>query len=179
MAAIPPLLAQAKVLVAQFPHYVQVLESHNSDMGRLNARFHVQEQLGPSAVQQRQLPDRWVVGAGEFVLSAASSAVVVMVLVIYFLADLPRIKLFAYRLAPHSRRARVILIGDEILGKVGGFLLGNLLTSVVAGIGTYLWMIAWGIPYPVLLGLLIALLDLIPVIGSTVGGVVVTVAMVL
>jgi hypothetical protein len=45
MAAIPPLLAQAKVLVAQFPHYVRVLESHNSDVGRLNARFHVQEQL--------------------------------------------------------------------------------------------------------------------------------------
>jgi predicted PurR-regulated permease PerM len=108
------------------------------------------------------------------VLSAAGSAVVVLVLVIYFLADLPRIKLFGYRLAPHSRRARVILIGDEILGKVGGFLLGNLLTSVIAGVGTYLWMIAWGIPYPLLLGLLIALLDLIPVIGSTIGGVVVT-----
>ena len=45
---------------------------------------------------------------------------------------------------------------------------------MIAGIGTYLWMIAWGIPYPVLLGLLVALLDLIPVIGSTIGGVVVT-----
>jgi hypothetical protein len=59
--------------------------------------------------------------------------VIVVVLAIYFLADLPRIKLFGYRLAPHSRRAPVILIGDEILGKVGGFLLGNLLTSVIAG----------------------------------------------
>jgi predicted PurR-regulated permease PerM len=174
MAAIPPLLAQAKVLVAQFPHYVRVLESHNSDVGRLNARFHVQEQLTHLLSSRSGSLVGGVVGAGELVLSAASSAVVVMVLVIYFLADLPRIKLFAYRLAPHSRRARVILIGDEILGKVGGFLLGNLLTSVVAGIGTYLWMIAWGIPYPVLLGLLIALLDLIPVIGSTIGGVVVT-----
>lgn len=174
MAAIPPLLAQAKVLVAQFPHYLRVLESHNSDVGRLNARFHVQEQLTHLLSSRGGSLVGGVVGAGELVLSAASSAVVVMVLVIYFLADLPRIKLFAYRLAPHSRRARVILIGDEILGKVGGFLLGNLLTSVVAGIGTYLWMIAWGIPYPVLLGLLIALLDLIPVIGSTIGGVVVT-----
>ena len=45
---------------------------------------------------------------------------------------------------------------------------------MIAGIGTYLWMIAWGIPYPLLLGLLVALLDLIPVIGSTIGGVVVT-----
>jgi hypothetical protein len=68
---------------------------------------------------------------------------------------------------PHSRRTRVILIGDEILSKVGGFLLGNLLTSVIAGVGTYLWMVAWGIPYPLLLGLLIALLDLtIPVAAA-------------
>jgi predicted PurR-regulated permease PerM len=68
----------------------------------------------------------------------------------------------------------VILIGDEILSRVGGFLLGNLLTSVIAGLGTYLWMVAWGIPYPLLLALLIALLDLIPVIGSTIGGAVIT-----
>jgi predicted PurR-regulated permease PerM len=45
---------------------------------------------------------------------------------------------------------------------------------VIAGFGTFLWMIAFGIPYPVLLGLFVALLDLIPVVGSTIGGAVVT-----
>ena len=174
MAAIPPLVAQGKLLVAHVPQYVRLLESHNSDLGRLNARYHVQQQLTHLLSSKGGSLVGGVLGAGEFVLSAASSAVVVMVLVIYFLADLPRIKLFGYRLAPHTRRARVILIGDEILGRVGGFLLGNLLTSVIAGLGTYLWMLAWGIPYPALLGLLVALLDLIPVIGSTIGGAIVT-----
>ncbi len=173
-AAAPPLIAQGKLLTARVPHYVQVLESHNSQLGRLNARFHIQQQLTHLLSSKGGTLVGGVLGAGEFVLSAASSTVVVAVLVIYFLADLPRIKLFGYRLAPHTRRARVILIGDEILSRVGGFLLGNLLTSVIAGLGTYLWMIAWGIPYPLLLGLLIAFLDLIPVIGSTVGGAVVT-----
>ena len=174
MAAIPPLVAQGKLLVAHFPHYLQVLESHNSDLGRLNAQYHVQQQLTHLLTSKGSSLVGGVLGAGEFVLGAASSAVVVIVLVIYFLADLPRIKLFGYRLAPHTRRARVILIGDEILGRVGGFLLGNLLTSLIAGLGTYLWMLAWGIPYPALLGLLVALLDLIPVIGSTIGGAIVT-----
>jgi predicted PurR-regulated permease PerM len=87
---------------------------------------------------------------------------------------MPRIKLFAYRLAPHSRRTRVILIGDEIFAKVGGFVLGNFLTSVIAGLGTYLWMFAFRLPYPILLGLFVAFMDLIPVIGSTIGGAVVT-----
>jgi predicted PurR-regulated permease PerM len=160
MAAVPPLVAQTKLLAAHFPQYVHALESHDSALGRLNARFHVQQQLTHLLSSKGTSLAGGVLGAGEFVLSAASSAVILLVLVIYFLADLPRIKLFAYRLAPHTRRARVILIGDEILRKVGGFLLGNLLTSVIAGIGTYLWMIAWGIPYPLLLGLLIALVAL-------------------
>ncbi|HXW88746.1 MAG TPA: AI-2E family transporter, partial [Streptosporangiaceae bacterium] len=90
------------------------------------------------------------------------------------LAGLPRIKVFAYQLVPHSRRPRVILIGDEILAKVGGYVLGNFITSVIAGLGTYLWLLAFGIPYPILLAMFVALLDLIPVIGSSVGGAVVT-----
>jgi predicted PurR-regulated permease PerM len=115
-----------------------------------------------------------VLGAGELVLSTASSILVVAVLVVYFLIGMPQIRLFAYRLAPRSRRTRVILIGDEIFTKVGGYVLGNFLTSAIAGLGTYFWLLAFGIPYPILLALMVALLDLIPVIGSTVGGAIVS-----
>jgi predicted PurR-regulated permease PerM len=51
---------------------------------------------------------------------------------------------------------------------------GNVITSLIAGAGTYVWMLALGIPYPLLFAIFVALLDLIPVIGSTVGGIVVT-----
>ena len=44
---------------------------------------------------------------------------------------------------------------DAIFTKVGGYVLGNVITSFIAGAGTFLWMLAWGIPYPALLGLLI------------------------
>ena len=107
-------------------------------------------------------------------LTTASSMLAIVVLSIYFLAGLPRIKVFAYQLVPHSRRPRAILIGDEILAKVGGYVLGNFITSLIAGLGTYFWLLAFGVPYPLLLGIFVALLDLIPVIGSTVGGAVVT-----
>ena len=76
------------------------LESHDSALGRLNARFHVQQQLTHLLTSKGSALAGGVLGAGEFVLSAASSAVIVVVLVVYFLADLPRIKLFGYRLAP-------------------------------------------------------------------------------
>jgi predicted PurR-regulated permease PerM len=115
-----------------------------------------------------------VLGAGALVIGTVSAILAIGVLSIYFLAGLPQIKVFAYRLVPHSRRPRVILIGDEILAKVGGFVLGNFITSAIAGLGTYIWLLAWGVPYPLLLGMFVALLDLIPVIGSTIGGAVVT-----
>jgi predicted PurR-regulated permease PerM len=173
-AAIPPLASEAAALAHQIPHYLHTLQDRNSELGRLNVRFHLQQRLSRLVTGSGTAWIGGVLGAGERVLSTASSIVIVLVLSIYFLAGLPRIKLFAYQLVPHSRRPRVILIGDEILAKVGGYVLGNFITSVIAGLGTYFWLLAFGIPYPLLLAIFVALLDLIPVIGSTVGGAVVT-----
>ena len=173
-AAIPPLAAQTTALVAELPRYMHSLQDHNSQLGRLDAQYHIQQRLSRLISTRGSSLIGGVLGAGELVLGAASSLLIVAVLSVYFLADMPRIKLFAYRLAPHSRRTRVILIGDEIFAKVGGFVLGNFLTSVIAGLGTYLWMLAFGLPYPILLGIFVAFMDLIPVIGSTIGGAVVT-----
>jgi len=173
-AAIPPLAAQATALVTELPRYMHSLQDHNSQLGKLDAQYHIQQRLSRLISTKGSSLIGGVLGAGELVIGAASSLLIVAVLAIYFLADMPRIKLFAYRLAPHSRRTRVILIGDEIFAKVGGFVLGNFLTSVIAGLGTYLWMLAFGLPYPILLGLFVAFLDLIPVIGSTIGGALVT-----
>jgi predicted PurR-regulated permease PerM len=173
-AAIPPMTTQATALGHQLPHYMQTLQNHNSQLGRLNAQFGIERRLSHLISSKGTVLLGGLLGAGALVLSAATSMLVVVVLTIYFLVGMPRIKLFLYRLAPQSRRPRVILIGDEIFTKVGGYVLGNFLTSVIAGLGTYIWMLAFDIPYPALLGLLVALLDLIPVIGSTIGGAIVT-----
>jgi predicted PurR-regulated permease PerM len=173
-AAIPPLASEASSLAHQIPHYMHNLQNRNSQLGRLNLKFHIQERLSKLVTSGGSSLIGGVLGAGKLVLSTASFVVAVMVLSIYFLAGLPRIKVFAYQLVPHSRRPRVILIGDEILAKVGGYVLGNFITSVIAGLGTYFWLLAFGVPYPILLAMFVALLDLIPVIGSTIGGIVVT-----
>ena len=173
-AAIPPLTAEITALAHQIPHYLHDLQNRNSQLGRLNVRYHVQQRLTKLLSSRGSSLAGGVLGAGALVLGTASAILAVAVLSIYFLAGLPRIKLFAYQLVPHSRRPRVILIGDEILAKVGGYVLGNVITSVIAGLGTFFWLLAFGIPYPVLLAMFVALLDLIPVIGSTIGGAVVT-----
>lgn len=54
--------------------------------------------------------------------------------------------------------------------KVGRYVLGNLLTSLIAGVATLIWLLAWHVPYPFVLALLVAVLDLIPIVGSTAAG---------
>jgi predicted PurR-regulated permease PerM len=173
-AAIPPVSAQLSALINEMPKYVHELQNHSSTLGKLNDKYHIQQRVTSLLSTKGSALAGGVIGAGKIVISTVSSMLLVAVMTIYFLIGMPQTKLFLYHLVPHSRRTRVVLIGDEIFTKVGGYVLGNVITSFIAGAGTFLWMLAWGIPYPALLGLLIFLLDLIPVIGSTVGGAIVT-----
>ena len=173
-AAIPPMASEATALAHQIPHYLHDLQNRNSQLGRLNVKYHVQDRLTKLLTSGSGSLVGGVIGAGALVIGTVSEILAIGVLSVYFLAGLPQIKLLTYRLVPHSRRPRAILIGDEIFAKVGGYMLGSFITAVIAGLGTYLWLLAWGVPYPLLLGTFVALLDLIPVIGSTVGGIVVS-----
>jgi predicted PurR-regulated permease PerM len=173
-AAIPPVTAQISTLISELPHYVHQLQDHSSTLGKLNDKYHIETRVTTLLNSKGGALVGGVIGAGQIAISALSSMLLVAVMTIYFLAGMPSTKLFLYRLVPHTRRPRAILIGDAIFTKVGGYVLGNVITSFIAGAGTFVWMLAWGIPYPALLGLLIFLLDLVPVIGSTVGGAIVT-----
>jgi hypothetical protein len=66
---------------------------------------------------------------------------------------MPGIWGFAGWLGRCSPRTRVILVRDQIVTKVGGHVLGNPLSPVVAGIGCYVWMPSTGVPCPVLLAI--------------------------
>ncbi|QNK81978.1 AI-2E family transporter [Nakamurella sp. PAMC28650] len=89
---------------------------------------------------------------------------------------MPRIRALAYRMVPHTRRPRAILMGDDILAKVGGYVLGNLVISAIAGALTFGWLMIFSIPYAALLSIMVALLDLVPVVGSTIAGLIVAAA---
>jgi predicted PurR-regulated permease PerM len=174
-AAIPPLITQTGQLVNELPRYLRQLNDHSSTLGRLDARLHLREhvtQLAGSASGGSLF--NGLLGAGQMVLGAVASTLTVLTLTIYLLADMPRIRKLIYRLIPASRRPRAILLGDEMFAKVGGYVLGNLLTSLIAGAGTFAWLIIFHVPYPILLSIMVALFDLIPVIGAPAAGVIVS-----
>jgi predicted PurR-regulated permease PerM len=170
-AAIPPLAQQAGELVNQAPHYLQQLQDHSSAIGRLNDRFHLQQRITDTISGSGGSVLNDVVSAGSALFGAVTDSLIVIVLTVYFLIDLPRIRTSLYRLVPHTRRPRAILIGDEVFAKVGAYVLGNVLISVIAGTATFIWLAAFNVPYPLLLGIFVALLDLVPVVGSTIAGV--------
>ncbi|HTT92793.1 MAG TPA: AI-2E family transporter [Acidimicrobiales bacterium] len=175
ISAISPIEREINELIKQVPIWRGEIASGKGTVGHLAKQLHLSNYLGgKSTGSLAQDVATGALGAGEFLLGAVSDFLIVVVLTIYFLAALPAIKTFCSHLVPESRRRRFVLLSDEVLAGVGGYLLGNLFTSLVAGLGTFLWATLLGIPYPILLGLMVLFFDLIPVVGSTIAGVIVS-----
>ncbi|MHA7664073.1 AI-2E family transporter [Mycolicibacterium sp. HS_4_1] len=168
-AAVPALVAEAHQFSAQLPHYIQMVNDHSSAIGRFSERFRVQQRVTEMISGSGRFTVAGVVKTSTEVFGALSHAAVVLVMMVYFLADMRRIRAGFYRCLPNSRRPRAILIGDEVVAKLGDYLLGNVATSLIAGVATFVWCLAFDIPYAVLLGVVVAILDLFPY-GSSVGG---------
>lgn len=173
--AIPPIVREVNKLIDLAPHYLQSLQSQNSLLGRINRQFHLVNDLkkalsngGVSAVGSG------LVGAGKTAISVATGILIVIVLTVYFLADLPRVRSMVTRLVPESRRPRTGALIDEGFARVGGFVFGNVVTSVIAGVGTFVWLEVFSVPYPAVLAVFVGLMDLIPIVGSTIAGFVVS-----
>jgi predicted PurR-regulated permease PerM len=102
----------------------------------------------------------------------------VAVLSIAFLLILHRDRYFETLLSelPPQRAMRGRRIAPRIHAAVSGYVLGNLVISVIAGVCAWIAMTALGIPFAVPLALVIAFLDLIPMVGATLGAAVVALA---
>jgi len=173
-AAFPPLAREASELARNGPRYARELQDQHNTLGRLNAKYHVTERIQQSLQNGLSIKTAGgLLSAGTAVLSFTFELVVTLVLVVYFLADLPRIKQVLYRLVALRHRPRFGLLADEVIFRVGGYVLGNVATSVVAIVTSYLLLLILGVPYALVLSVLTGILDLIPLVGSSIAGVVV------
>jgi predicted PurR-regulated permease PerM len=175
-AVVPPILDQGSQFAHKAPAYVQDLQN-NHRIASLDSKYHFLAKLKAYVDKPERLGGTLfggVLGAGKVVLGAFFAAITVLTLTLYIMANLPDIKAGAYRLVPRSRRARVGLIADEILNRVGGYVAGNLIISLIAGTLTYVVLLILHVPYALGLALLVAVTDLIPVVGATLGAIIVT-----
>lgn len=173
-AVVPPIATQGQQLVANAPDYLRRLQDHSSLAGRLNDRYDLLTRVQRYVTSGGNALFSDVVGLGAAIFGAVASTLTVLVLSVYFLAGLPAIKRTVLRTVPRSSRPRAAELTDEIVRRVGGYVLGNVVTSGIAGLGTFVFLEIVRVPYPLALGLFVAVLDLVPVVGSTVAGAVVS-----
>lgn len=172
-ALVPPLVGQVEAFVQGLPENLDTL-ARNPLIRDLTEQYDVVERA-KAAVTPENLTKAFggVLGGLALVFGTIFNILTVVLLTLYFLAAFDRMKSGAYRLAPASRRERVQAIGDEILTKVGAYIGGALFIALLAGATTFLFTLAAGIPYPVALAIVVAIFDLIPQVGATLGALVV------
>jgi len=176
VALVPVISDQVTALVNNAPEWFQQLQ-RNRQIQDLDDRFHVIEKA-----QEFVTSGQWasslfggVVGIGVAVLGFLVNTFLVTVLTLYFLASLGRTKQALYGLAPASRRARVTELGERILASIGGYVSGAFIVAMAAGISSLIFLFIVGLgEYAVALAAVVTLLDVIPMIGATLGAVVVT-----
>ncbi|POH74485.1 AI-2E family transporter [Arthrobacter glacialis] len=114
-----------------------------------------------------------VVGVGTTIANALFGTLIVLVLSLYFLASLPGIKKWGYRLAPRSRRARVEDLSEEITRGVGNYVIGQVCVAVLNASFAFIVMTILNVPFSILLAFVVALLAFIPLVGGMIAAVVV------
>jgi len=178
VALIPPLVSQTAALIENIPTYIQGLQ-RNETIADLLQRYDIVNKV-QSALDAGTVANTvssalgGVVGGAKLVFGTIFSTLTVLVLTIYFMAAFDRMKSGAYALVPASRRERVQLLTDEILTKVGAYMVGAISIAVVAGLSTWVFGMIVGLAYPFALAVVVAVFDLIPQIGATLGAVVVS-----
>lgn len=172
-ALVPPLVRQVDAFVDGLPANLDAL-GRNPFIRDLTERYDVVERA-KSAVTPDNVTKALggVLGGLALVFGTIFNVLTALLLTLYFLAAFDRIKAGAYRLMPASRRERAQALGDEILTKIGAYIGGALFIALCAGVSSFLFMLAVGIAYPVALAIVVAICDLIPQIGATLGAIVV------
>src|SRR5829696_310429 len=178
ISVIPPLVSQFGNLVDDLPGYLTRLQSRSSQFRELNDRYNLSDQLQGMV---GTLPSRLgsgVLGFTSRVFGAVFNGLTVLVFTVYFMADMPRIRSGLVRLFPVSRRPQARQVVDLVVDKVGGYMIGNIIISLIAGVVSFIAFTILGVPFPVPLAFVVAICDLIPMIGATLGAIIgVTVAL--
>lgn len=175
---VPTVVNEVTQLVERAPDYLLQVQ-HTKLVEDLNSRWHVTNRVRQSVqdfVSHVTFASLFggILGAGKAIVSYAVAAFTVLILTLYFLAAMPRVKTAVYQLVPSSRRTRVVSLSEEITRRVGGYFLGQLSIATINGALSYAILKVLGLPFAAVLAVMVGVLALVPIIGTLIGGVMVT-----
>jgi predicted PurR-regulated permease PerM len=176
VAIVPVITDQVRSITGQAPDWLDRLQ-HNRTVQDLNDEYDVIDKIQGYVTGGDFVSTLFggAVGIGLAVIGAVFNAFIIVVLTLYFLSSLDTIKTALYHLAPASRRDRISRLGDRVFESVGGYVSGAFIVAMCAGLSSLVFLVVIGLAkYAVALAFVVALLDVIPMIGATIGAVVVT-----
>ena len=175
---IPTLVDQVNSFVDAVPGYVEDLTQGEGKLGFLEREYNIVERVRDAVESSGASGVLGLSGTAVSVTKGVITAVVgtltVAFLTLFMLLEGPRWVERFYTLLSEETQPRWRAVGRDIYRTVGGYVSGNLFISLIAGVTSTLVLLALGVPYAVALGLIVALLDLIPLAGATIAAVLVS-----
>jgi predicted PurR-regulated permease PerM len=171
LVLISPLVTATTEFVEALPDYLRDLDAERGPLAFLEQRFHLGEQLvdiyergGIAGLLGLESPGASTARAAA---DTALALIAVPFLTFFMLLDGRRWVDGVLDVMPPSARPRWERVVDGINRTVGGYVTGNLLISLVAGTVAAVTLMAAGVPYALPLAVIVAILDLVPLVGAT------------
>jgi predicted PurR-regulated permease PerM len=175
---VPTLVREVNSLADAIPGYLDDLTRGRGKLGFLERNYKIVEKVR-DAIEKS--------GAGgllglsntaltltKSVVNAVIAVVTIAFLTLFMLIEGPGWVERCYSLVPEPSQPRWRKVGGDIYRTVGGYVTGNLAISLIAGVSSTVTLLILGVPYAVALGLVVGLLDLIPLAGATIAAVLVS-----
>jgi predicted PurR-regulated permease PerM len=173
-AFIVPLARQGANLADDLPGYVEDAQAGRGAIGRLIERYNLQEWLE----ENQDTIEEFLSGLGSRslgvlreIFAGVVALLTIFVLTVFIVASGPRLTRRAVMLLPEEHRERARVVGGRSARAVSGYVFGNFVISIVAGLSTWLVLVLLGVPYAGVLALWVAFADLIPMVGATLGAI--------
>jgi predicted PurR-regulated permease PerM len=174
-AFIKPLVDSASTFSRDLPQYVEDAQDGKGPIGDLVKRYDLEEKVRDNQDKIQQA----VAGFGQNgldivrrIFSTIVASLTVGVLTVLLLLEGPHLSQSILQFLPEERqRERVRTVAVDASRAVSGYVFGNLLISVIAGVAAWIMLFIAGVPYAEVLGLFVAFADLIPLVGATLGAV--------
>ena len=172
---IAPVVTQGRDFFDSLPTYVADARNGRGPVGDLVQRFHVDSFVARNQDKLRQGASGLGGGAAHVASTVATTLAgiaSIVVLTFLMLVEGPKLLAGALNTLSPERRDRVERVGADCARAVTGYVAGNLLISVICGLLTFVVLLALGVPYAGVVAVFVAIADLVPLVGATVGAVV-------
>jgi predicted PurR-regulated permease PerM len=169
-----PLVNGITDLAKDLPIYVAKAEHGQGWVGHLAMKYHIQawvQKNAPKLVTYAESLSKPVLTVGKGAISLVIELFTIFVLVLLLLLEGPKMRRGVLGHMAPARAAAVTRIAGEVSSSVTGYMLGNLLTSLIAGAVVFVTLMIVGVPFPLLWGLWVALVDFLPMVGGALAGI--------